>query len=194
MALQQAQQHLISEEDYLAGELIGEIKHEYIDGEVFAMAGASANHNRIVSNLLSAIHRHLLNTPCEVFAADMKVKVQNNFFYPDLVVDCENQRGDTQFLESPLIIIEVLSSSTRKVDQTLKRLAYLNLPKLEEYVLIAQDFVDVEVCRRSNHWQSEHYYLGDQVYLAAIDCSLPVEAIYTRVVNEDMQAFLAVSV
>ncbi len=150
MALQQAQQHLISEEDYLAGELIGEIKHEYIDGKVFAMAGVSANHKRIVSNLLSAIHRHLLNTPCEVFAADMKVKLQNNFFYPDLVVDCENQRGDTQFLESPLIIIEVLSSSTRKVDQTLKRLAYLNLPKLEEYVLIAQDFVDVAITGNRN--------------------------------------------
>lgn len=80
MALQQAQQDLISEEDYLAGELMSEIKHEYIDGKVFAMAGVSANHKRIVSNLLSAIHRHLLNTPCEVFAADMKVKVQNNFF------------------------------------------------------------------------------------------------------------------
>lgn len=93
-----------------------------------------------------------------------------------------------------MIIIEVLSSPIRKVDQTLKRLGYLNLPKLEEYVLIAQDFVDVEVCRRSKHWQSEHSYLGDQVYLAAIDCSLPVEALYTRVVNKDRQAFLAVSV
>ena len=95
--------------------------------------------------------------------------------------------------ETPLIIVEVLSKTTRRLDQTLKRSAYLSLSYMQEYVLIEQDFVDVEVCRRSNHWQSEHYYLGDRVYLAAVDLYLPVEDIYARVVNEDMQAFLQIA-
>ncbi|MGR8932659.1 MAG: Uma2 family endonuclease [Gammaproteobacteria bacterium] len=190
MALHQSKQNWISPEEYLAGEMVSEIKHEYIDGEVFAMTGTSLNHGRIVSNLLAKLHGHLAATPCEVFAADIKVKAQNNFFYPDLIVDCENKNGDAYVTESPMIIVEVLSKSTRKLDQTLKRLAYQSLPSLQEYVLVEQDFVDIEVCRRNNHWQPEHYYLGDQVYLAALDLYLPVEAIYTRVDNEDMRAFV----
>jgi len=188
MALHQSKHHWISPEEYLAGELISETKHEYIDGEVYAMTGTSLNHGRIVSNLTRLLGNHLANTPCDVFAADIKV-----FFYPAVIVDCEKNNGDAYVTESPLIIVEVLSKSTRKLDQTLKRLAYQSLPSLREYVLIEQDFVDVEVCRRNNHWQSEHYYLGDQVYLTAVDLYLPVETIYTRVRNEDMQAFLQAS-
>lgn len=190
MALQQFKQNWISPQDYLAGELISDIKHEYIGGEVYAMTGTSLNHGRIVSALMRELGNHLANTPCEVFAADIKVKAQNNFFYPDLIVDCQNKDGSAHVTESPLIIVEVLSKSTRKLDQTLKRLAYQSLPSLQEYVLIEQDFVDIEVSRRSNHWQPEHYYLGDQVYLGAVDIRLPVDAIYARVQNEDMQAFL----
>jgi len=113
------------------------------------------------------------------------------FFYPDVIVVCDDQTEDDYYTESPKIIVEVLSKSTRRTDQTLKRSAYQKLPSLEEYVLIEQDFVDVEICRRSNGWRSEHYYLGDEVYFAAIDLRLPVEAIYARVVNDDMQEFLA---
>ena len=191
MALQQFKQPWLSEEDYLAGEQISEIKHEYIDGQAYAMSGTSANHGRIVSALTRLIGNHLVDMPGDVFAADMKVKVQHNFFYPDLIIDCEPKNGDSYYTETPLIIVEVLSRSTRKIDQTLKRHAYQSLPSLLEYVLIEQDFVDVEVCRRGNHWQSEHYYLGDQVHLAPVDLYLPVETIYARVVNDDMQAFLA---
>lgn len=190
MALQQYKQNRISPEDYLAGELVSGIKHEYIDGEVYAMTGTSINHNRIIGSLFAGLHLHLANTPCDVFTTDIKVKAQNNFFYPDLIVDCQNLNGDAYFTEAPLIIVEVLSKSTRKLDQTLKRLAYQSLSSLQEYVLIEQDFVDIEICRRSNHWQSEHFYLGDQLYFSAIDLALPVEHIYARVDNEDMQAFM----
>lgn len=189
MALQ-PRQHWLSPEDYLAAELVSDIKHEYIDGDVYAMTGASVNHNRITSALTRLLGNHLEHTPCDVFAADMKVKAQHNFFYPDVIVDCEPKNADSYFSESPLIIVEVLSKSTRKLDQTLKRLSYQSLTSLQEYVLIEQDFVDIEVCRRNNHWQSEHFYLGDQVYLAAVDLTMPVETLYARVVNEDMQAFL----
>jgi Uma2 family endonuclease len=189
MALQQYKQNWISPEDYLSGELVSDIKHEYIDGEVFAMTGTSINHNRIIGSLFAGLHLHLANTPCDVLTTDIKVKAQNNFFYPDLIVDCQKLNGEVYVTEAPLIIVEVLSKSTRKLDQTLKRLAYQSLSSLQEYVLIEQDFVDIEICRRNNHWQSEHFYLGDQVYFSAIDLSLPVEQIYARVDNEDMQAF-----
>ena len=181
----------LSEQEYLDGERLSEFKHEYIDGYVYAMAGASANHNRITSAVTRLLGNHLANTPCEVFAADMKIKAGNNYFYPDLIVDCQKPGGDAYFTESPLLVVEVLSKSTRKIDHTLKRLAYQTLPTLQEYVLIEQDFVDVEVCRRSNYWRSEHYFLGDEIYLAAIELRMAVETLYTRVDNEEMRAFFA---
>lgn len=192
MALQPTQRHtFISEQEYLDGELISDIKHEYIDGEVYAMTGASANHNRIATELARQLGNHLVNSPCEVFNADMKLKAGQNFFYPDVIVDCNRANGDDYYTDSPLIVVEVLSKTTRKTDHTLKRLAYQNLPSLQEYVLIEQDFVDIEVCRRSNHWQSEHFFLGDEVYLAAVDLRIPVETLYARVDNEDMRVFFA---
>ncbi len=185
------QRRFISEQDYLEGERVSDIRHEYIDGDVYAMAGASKNHDRIAGNIFRKLGNYLENTPCELFSSDMKVKVGKNYFYPDVIVVCDDQNEDEYYTESPVIIVEVLSRSTRRTDQTFKRLAYQNLPSLQEYMLIEQDFVDVEICRRERHWQSEHYYLGDEVYFAAIDLLLPVEAIYARVVNDDMQEFLA---
>ena len=85
----------------------------------------------------------------------------------------------------------MLSKSTRRIDETSKRFAYINIPSLQEYVLIEQDIVDIEVIRRSEGWISKHYYLGDEVTFESIDLSLSVEEIYQRVNNEDMLEFLA---
>jgi Uma2 family endonuclease len=180
----------ISIQDYLEGELISILKHEYIDGQVYAMAGASSSHNRIVANLNRELGNHLRNTPCEPFASDMKVRVKDDFFYPDVLVDCHHQANDYGVTDSPLIVVEVLSKSTRKIDHTFKRLAYQHLASLQEYVVIEQDFVDIEVCRRNRHWQSERYFLGDEVYFESIDVRLPVSTIYERVENEDMLDYL----
>ena len=186
MALKQGVQSLpISEREYLEGEQVSDIKHELIDGQVYAMVGARANHGRISGNVFSSFFNQLRNTPCEPFFADMKVKAGKNFFYPDIVVACEDEQNE-YYRDAPLIIVEVLSATTRKKDHTLKRLSYQNLPSLQEYVLIEQDIVDVEICRRNNHWQPEHHYLGDVVYFAAIDLRLPVEEIYMRVTNQDI--------
>ncbi len=179
----------INKEDYLQGELKSELKHELINGIAYAMAGASTNHNRIVTNLVSELRFALKNTPCEPFASDMKLQVADNFFYPDSMVVCDHQSNDAGITDAPLIIIEVLSKSTRQVDHTLKRTAYQQLPSLIEYIVIEQDLVDIEVCRRKNHWQSEHYYLGDEVFFEAIDLSLSVAEIYERVVNDDMTLY-----
>ncbi|WP_341328128.1 Uma2 family endonuclease [Methylotuvimicrobium sp. KM2] len=180
----------LSIQDYLEGELHSKIKHEYIDGQVYAMAGASTNHNRIVANMLSALHTQLTKTPCEPFASDMKVQVADDFYYPDVLVVCDHHSNDYGVTDTPIIIVEVLSKATRKIDQTLKRQAYQSLESLQEYIVIEQDFVDVDISRRKNHWQSEHYFMGDELYLESIDLQVSVEAIYERVENGDVINYL----
>jgi len=189
MALNYAEHH-ISEAEYLDGEKISEIKHEFIDGAVYAMAGASKNHERISLNVSRKFGNHLENSPCEPFSSDMKVKAGTAFFYPDVMVVCDNQDTDPYYTEAPVIIVEVLSASTRKTDETIKRRAYQSIPSLKEYVLIEQDIVDVEVCRRSQGWVSEHYFLGDEVTFESINLTLSVADIYQRVDNDDMRSFL----
>ncbi len=182
--------NLISVSEYLQGELESDVKHELINGDVYAMAGASANHERISLNVARKFGNHLENLPCEPFGSDMKVKVASNFFYPDVIVDCNFNESEPYFTESPVIIVEVLSKSTRRTDETIKRTAYLNIPTLQEYVLIEQDFVDVEVVRKTEGWQPKHYFLGDDITFEAIGLTLSVEEIYLRVNNEDMTEFL----
>ncbi len=185
------QTNLISTEDYLQGELNSKVRHELIDGYAYAMAGASGNHERISMTIARKFGNHLENLPCEPFGSDMKVKTGLNFFYPDVIVDCNFDESKPYYTETPIIIVEVLSKSTRKTDETIKRIAYLDLPTLQEYVLIEQDFVDIEVVRRSEGWQSKHYFLGDEVTFESIDLTLAVEDIYQRVQNEDMVEFFA---
>ena len=185
------QQHFITEQEYLTGELASTLRHEYINGAVYAMAGASKNHDRIAGNIFAKFHAHLEGSSCTPFSSDIKIKADNNFFYPDVIVVCDDQTENQYYVEAPLLIVEVLSKSTRRTDQTLKRHAYQQLASLQEYVLIEPDFVDVEVCRRSSAWRSEHYYLGDAVYFAALDLQLSVATIYARVVNDDMREFLS---
>ncbi|MCX7098547.1 MAG: Uma2 family endonuclease [Methylococcales bacterium] len=181
---------LTSVEDYLQGELISEVKHELIEGVVYPMASNSANHQRISVNVLSEFANHLENNPCEPFGSDMKLKINSNFFYPDVMVDCLFDNSTPYFTETPTIIVEVLSKSTRRKDTTLKLMSYINIPSLKEYVLIEQDFVDIQVMRKSEGWIPKHYFLGDEVTFEAIGLTLSVEDIYHRVQNDDMVEFL----
>jgi Uma2 family endonuclease len=186
--------NIVTEDNYLQGELISEIKHELIDGCVYAMAGASANHERISGNVYSEFRNHLKNSPCEPFGSDMKVKVGSNFFYPDVSVDCRFDESQPYYVESPIIIVEVLSKATRKIDETVKLLSYINIPSLQEYVLIEQDYVDIQVIRRNESWLPRHYFLGDEITFESINLTLPVEEIYARVHNEEMLEFLSTRV
>lgn len=180
----------ISVEEYLAGELLADAKHEYRDGDVYAMAGASKNHESIAGNVFVGLHQQLRGTPCRPFGSDVKVKVGNQFFYPDVMVVCDDKTDNPYYTESPILLVEVLSKSTRRTDETIKRTAYQSLPSVQEYVLIEQNFVDVEVCRRSSGWVSNHYFLGDDVWFESLHFNLAVEEIYRWVDNEDMAAFL----
>jgi Uma2 family endonuclease len=186
MANRVVKQQFISEAEYLAGEKIADIKHEYIDGEVFAMAGASASHNRISLNVARKFGNHLEGKPCQPYISDMKVNIGTKYFYPDVLVDCSGLNDDSHVTQSPTLIVEVLSKSTRRTDETIKRIAYTQINTLLEYVLIEQDFVDIEVIRRRNGWQSEHFYLGDSVTFEAIGLTLTVEEIYDRVNNPEL--------
>jgi len=191
MALELKQEaEWISEAAYLQGELLSETKHEYIDGTVYAMAGASKNHERISGNVFGELRTHLKNTPCEPFSSDIKVKVDSKFFYPDVMVVCEDDSDNAYYTENPVIIVEVLSKYTRRMDETAKKIAYQTLPSLKEYVLIEQDFVDVEVCRRSEGWVSHHYFMGDSVTFESVDLTLSVVDIYERVDNDDVTSFV----
>ncbi len=181
-----ATQYHLSEVEYLEAEKTSKFKHEYSEGEVYAMAGASRNHERISGNLLAKFIQHLENTPCEPFSSDLKVKANHSFYYPDVLVVCNDDKGDDYYTEFPVIIIEVLSDSTRGRDKVTKMNAYRTIPTLKEYVLIEQNFIDIEICRRASNWQSEHYFLGDKVTFESLDLTLPVESIYQRVNNEEM--------
>jgi len=180
----------ISEEEYLEGELTSEVKHEYIDGKVFAMAGASRNHERIAGNIYRQFGNHLQGKPCEAFSSDLKIKVGSKFFYPDAMVVYDEPNPHSHYTQSPKLIVEVLSKNSRRMDETTKRLAYQSIPTLQEYVLIEQDFVDVEVCRVNQGWVSEHYFWGDSVYFGAVDLTLTVAEIYDRVDNEEVLGVL----
>jgi len=133
-------------DEYLAGELCAKLRHEYIDGEIFAMAGASENHNRIALNigwhLRSAVRSHL----CGVFMNDMKIRINNGerFYYPDVSICCDPNDSEAYFKDHPCFIAEVLSSSTAKTDRREKWLAYRDIPSLRYYLLVNSKKPQVE--------------------------------------------------
>lgn len=185
-----AKLHEISEQEYLAGELQSDIKHEYIDGQIYAMAGAHRNHVLIADKILRRFGNHLENQPCRSYSSDLKVKIGKNYFYPDVIVDCTDFDG--YFTEQPTIVVEVLSKSTRQYDKTFKRDQYFSIPTLQEYLLIEQDIAEIEYWQRTenNIWQQNVYYLGDDLYLRSVDLTISVEDIYQGVKNEDVQTWL----
>lgn len=188
--LAKKENNFICVDDYLQSELEREIKHELINGSVFSMAGASKNHERISGNIYGEFRNHLKGNSCEAFSSDMKVKASSNFFYPDVMVVCDDKVENDYYTELPIIIVEVLSRSTRRIDETTKLMSYINIPSVQEYVLIEQDIVDIQVIRRSEGWLPKHYFLGDEVIFESIGLRLTVEEIYHRVQNEDISEFL----
>jgi len=182
----------ITATEYLQKELLNTNKHEYVEQQIYAMAGVSENHDAIATNILGEFYVHLKNSPCRPYTSDMKVKTSTGSFrYPDGMVVCEQDNENDYYKTKPVILVEVLSHSTRKIDEKDKLLEYINIPTLEEYVLIEQDFADVTVYRRSDDWRSTHYFLGEEIFFESIELAIAVSDIYHRVKNADMVAFLA---
>jgi len=180
----------VSLEDYLAEELVSDMKHEYIDGQIYAMTGGSLNHERIAGNVFAELRNFLRGKPCEAFGSNVKIKTDRHVFYPDAMVVCNPHYPSEYYTDSPVLVVEVLSKSTRRLDETVKRRVYQSIPTLLEYVLIEQDIVDVEVCRRSEGWVSSHYFLGDEVPFESVGLTLSVADIYARVDNDDIKTFI----
>ncbi|OAI21029.1 hypothetical protein A1359_02445 [Methylomonas lenta] len=192
MALNTAESYL-SEADYLAGEQDGEIRHELIDGQAYAMTGASDYHNKLSGNLFAELRNALKpgNSPCSIYINDMKVKVKQNFYYPDVMVVCNpNDKVNNYYKTQATVIVEVLSPSTRRFDKTHKRQMYQTLESLQAYVLVDQERAEIEVFNRQSGWQAEYFYPGDSINFQSIDVIVAVEDIYYQVDNDDMQAFL----
>ena len=178
----------MTENDYLEAESSGDVKHEYMGGHVVAMAGASKNHERIARNMIIALTLGLKQrgSSCKVFGSDIKVKTADNYFYPDGMVVCDDSTDSDYFSEAPVMLIEVLSKSTRRMDQSTKRLAYQNIPTLAEYVLIEQDLAEVEVCTRHRGWRSYKYFPGETITFESIGVTLLVEALYEGVDSHEV--------
>lgn len=191
MLAAQSNSQPVSENQYLAEEAQRDLKHEYIDGYVFAMSGASRNHRILCGNLFSLLHSHLQDDLCEP-SWDVRVKAAGNYFYPDVVVDCDaSTDADSLYAQKPRLIVEVISRTTRHKDKGTKLLSYINIPTLEEYVMIEQDFVSIEVLRKKDNWVPRHYTLGDNIHFDSINCTVSVETIYHNVDNQDMNEFIA---
>jgi Uma2 family endonuclease len=169
--------------EYFAWEEQQEVKHEYFDGEVFAMSGGVPNHSKIAVNLTILIGNHLDDSGCQVFNSDARIKVENNnkFVYPDLSVSCdERDRGAEQFISYPCLIVEVLSASTEAYDRGNKFELYRRSSTLREYVLVSVDKIAIDLYRKDDkdRWQAIYYRDGDTVELESIDLTFPIERIY----------------
>ena len=156
--------------DYLAGEQLSEIRHEYIAGQVYAMAGAGEAHNRISLNLAFHLRAATRGTPYAVFVSDMKVRLEQHdtFYYPDVLLTCEPTDRESLYKTAPCLIAEVLSPSTELTDRREKLLAYRSLPALRYYLLVAQDRPQVELYRRDADGGWQHAVLTEG--LLAFDC------------------------
>jgi Uma2 family endonuclease len=175
----------ITVDDYLAGEAVSPIKHEYVGGEVFAMAGTSEEHVTIAGNIFAMLRAHVRGGPCRVYIADMKLRVERAqaFFYPDCFVTCEAADGpEPTVKQRASVVIEVLSESTEGYDRGAKFAAYRQLPTLQEYVLIDSRSRSVEVFRRHPEGWILHPVPADgclEIATLGFDCTL--DAIYEDV-------------
>ncbi|MFL6274706.1 MAG: Uma2 family endonuclease [Blastocatellia bacterium] len=174
----------ITVDEYLASERDNAVRHEFVQGQVYAMAGASDRHNRIALNLASRFNDQLTDDGCETFMADMKVKVAEElYYYPD-VVTCDPPSSDPYFRTQPRLIVEVLSPSTARIDRHEKLMAYRSLSSLQEYVMVMQDDVLVEIHRRQEDGQWKVEILSqpaEVVHFASVNISLTVADIYRNV-------------
>lgn len=169
----------LSIEDYLAGERAAETRHEYVDGAVYAMVGATARHNRLALRLATRLEAHLSGSSCQTFVSDMKVQVAEIFYYPDVVVTCRPVTGAAVYLTEPALIVEVLSESTEGRDRLEKWTAYRTLSSLSEYVLIAQDRPAVEVYRRAQEgWDQISFGAGEVIELTSVGFELELDELY----------------
>ena len=192
----------LSVAEYLDFELNSKFRHEYVRGEIFAMTGASLGHNRISINLITLINGLLDGTECTAFISDVKVHVKQAdcIYYPDVILTCEKFSPSDYTIESPVIIFEVLSPSTKQTDQREKLVAYKMIDTLQQYIMVHQDRMKVEVHQRVGADLWDHYVLLHTASMQLEICKdrssprIPVDAIYkgitfTPMVREEEEEY-----
>ena len=187
-------QHRFDADAYLAWEAKQSERHEYLRGEVFAMAGGTENHNTVALNAAVALRSHLKGTPCKVFISDMRVQVAavDAYFYPDVVVRCQPKTapdGKAISTDAPVLVVEILSDSTATWDRGGKFAAYRQLPSLQEYVLIDPQAQTVELYRRNAAQRFELYAWDARTNpgpceFASVGLLLPLADVFEDVVLE----------
>ncbi len=166
---------------FLEAERTASARHELVGGQTHEMVGASQVHNLITVTLAARLHG-LLAAPWRVYASDAKVRVGDDFYYPDVVVSKEPVAPEVYYLTEPVVIVEVLSPTTEARDRLEKRLAYRRLPSLAECVLVAHDRRAAEIFRRSDEgWELESYVAGESLHLASRSLRLALDDIYACV-------------
>lgn len=174
---------LVDEQAYLAAERGASTKHEFVDGIVYAMAGGSVAHNLIASNVLVALGGALRGTSCRAFNSDMRVRIRHpegtRYYYPDAMVVCRSNPPDDSYQDAPVVIVEVLSEATRRVDEDEKRRAYFNVPSLETLIHLEQDVAAAVVHRRtSSGFERSVVEAGGQVELPSLGIALALDDVY----------------
>ena len=183
----------MSEEEYLQFEENSPTRHEYVNGYVHAMSGASMAHNRIVSRLHTALANRLGNGPCETFTNAQKLKVDTesdkDYYYPDIMVTCDTSGWRDLWLLNPRLIVEVLSPSTQHIDQREKASIYRKIESMEEYVIAAQSSWRLTIFRRADGWVADIVSGPDAVAeFRSLGVSVPLAEIYRGVFPESASA------
>jgi len=179
----------VSPEEYLRLERQAEYKSEYLNGEIFAMSGATRKHNLVTGNILSEFNRQLKGKACEAYASEMRVKITTGglYTYPDVVVVCGEPEFEDNYLDTllnPTVLVEVLSKSTERYDRIAKSSYYRTLDSLAEHLLVAQDEVRLEQYSRQSDGQwllLDYRTLDDIAELKSIGCSLALRDVYDKV-------------
>lgn len=171
----------VSFKEYLAFEETSEVRHELIEGVIFAMSGGSDAHNIICTNLTIEIGAPLRGK-CQTFQGQMKLKVEHQYdgdgYYPDLMVTCSSTDRERLYRKEPVLLVEVLSPSSESLDRGGKFANYTSIPSLQEYVLVAQDVPQIEIMRRRNAWKPDFIFMSDTLVLESVGLSIPVANIY----------------
>jgi Uma2 family endonuclease len=178
---------LISVDEYLAGELASPAKHEYLGGVVYAMAGATNAHNAIASNILIALGSRLRGRPCRAFNSDTKIRVRlpahTRFYYPDVSVICRPNPPTDSFQDDPVVLVEVISGSTRRLDEGEKRDAYLTIGSLSVLLLVEQNSPAILVYRRQDQGFVREAYEGFEAVVPLDEAGviLPLAEVYEAI-------------
>ena len=175
-------------EAYLAGEQRTEVKHEYLDGQIVAMGGASRAHGLLALSLSALLLPHARRKGCQLFTADMKVRIDHDsgswFYYPDLVLACDPTDREPLYVRRPCLLVEVLSPSTEHIDTREKLLAYRLLPSLREYLLLRQDTLHAELYQRRDDggWTHQRLKQKDDAFsLLCLQVSVSLRDIYADI-------------